>query len=308
MKKATDNRTGHSRRRLSTDQIVSETLALIDEQGIAAASMRTVARRLNVQVMTLYRYVDNREVLFDAVVEHIVNELDQDPHIVTEITDGDWRTYLTSLAWGVRRYARAHPHAFPLVTTRPPTAPWVNPPLRSLRWIEAMLSTLEQAGFSDDQVLFTYRSFNGYLLGYLLLETSAMVIDDPKPGDGSFQTGDDTGDHDPVDATDPVPGSISPTRSTEQREDITDVDTTKELPGIDPSDYPVIYRLREGLTENRFEAEFGTGLQTLLTRIGNYLDLDTLQNDTTQNTPVAAGAGDAPEDAAQHHHRVDRVS
>ncbi len=263
-----------SRRRLTSEQIVAETLALIDEQGIAGASMRTVARRLNVQVMTLYRYVDNREELFDAVVDHIVNELDKDPHIERGMTDNDWRTYLSDLAWGVRRYARTHPHAFPLVTTRPPAAPWVNPPLRSLRWIETMLANLGQAGFSDDQVLFTYRSFNSFLLGYLLLETSAMAIDDPKPGDGSFQTGDDNGTHDPVDPTDPIPGSISPTRTTEDRQEIADADTSDYLPGINPQEYPVIYRLREGLTEDRFEEEFEAGLQSLLIRVQERLTQD----------------------------------
>ena len=40
-------------------------------------------------------------------------------------------------------------------------------------------------------MLFTYRTFNGFLLGYLLLETSAMTLRDPKPGDGSF-AGTDT--------------------------------------------------------------------------------------------------------------------
>ena len=263
-----------SRRRLTSQQIVAETLALIDEQGIAAASMRAVAKRLGVQVMTLYRYVDNREDLFDAVVEHIVDELDQDPHTAMDIQDGDWRAYLSSLAWGVRRYARTHPHAFPLVTTRPPAAPWVNPPLRSLRWIETMLATLGKAGFNDEQVLFTYRSFNSFALGYLLLETSAMAIDDPKPGDGSFQTGDDSGSHDPVDPTDPIPGSISPTRTTKDRQEVADTDTAVHLPGIEPQEYPVIYRLRAGLTEDRFEEEFNAGLQSLLARIQERLHRD----------------------------------
>ena len=256
-----------SRRRLSLDQIVSETIALIDEQGIASASMRTVAGRLHVQAMTLYRYVHNREDLFDAVVDHIVGELDDDDDIQQDAGDGEWRSYLTDLAWGVRRYARAHPHAFPLVATRPPDAPWINPPLRSLRWIETVLNNLLEAGFTDEQVLFTYRSFNSFLLGHLLLETSAMVIDDPKPGDGSFQTGDDSGAHDPVDPADPIPGSISPTRTTATREEIADADSSSELLGVDAADFPVIHRLREGLTEDRFEQEFGAGLDILLDRI-----------------------------------------
>lgn len=89
-----------SRRRLTNDQIVAETLALVDEQGIAAASMRTVARRLGVRVMTLYRYVDNREQLFDAVVDHIVDELGDDAGIMQDVSGGDWEAYLTNLAWG----------------------------------------------------------------------------------------------------------------------------------------------------------------------------------------------------------------
>lgn len=267
MNKTKTSATGTSRRKLSAEQIVTETLALIDEQGIAAASMRPVARRLHVQVMTLYRYVDNREDLFDAVVDHIVNELDDDPAIDLDMSGGDWKAYLSSLAWGVRRYALAHPHAFPLVTTRPPEAPWVNPPLRSLRWIETMLANLSRAGFSGAQVIFTYQSFNSFLLGSLLLETSAMVIDDPKPGDGSFQPGDGAGGRDPVDPADPIPGSISPTRTAEDREEIADDDSSNDLRGVDPDEYPVIHRLHARLTENRFEEEFAGGLQSLLARV-----------------------------------------
>ncbi len=267
MKRSEESPAPSHRRRLTNDAIVRETLALIDEQGVAAASMRPLARRLGVQVMTLYRYVANREELFDAVVEHIVDELSEDVDMAIGVQDGDWRGYLSDLAWGVRRYALAHPHAFPLVATRPPTAPWVNPPLRSLRWIEAMLAVLGEAGFTDDEALLTYRTFNSFLLGYLLLETSAMVIADPKPGDGSFQAGTEEGSKDPVDPDDPIPGSISPTRDSDVRAEIAEVNDPVELVDVDPAQFPEIHRLREGLTEDRFEQEFAAGLDVLLTRI-----------------------------------------
>ena len=112
-----------------------------------------------------------------------MNELGDHPEVQLRPAEG-WRAYLTGMAHGVRRYARAHPHAFPLVATRPPEAPWVNPPLRSLRWVESMLSGLAGEGFTDEQVLFTYRTFNSFLLGYLLLETSAMALQDPNPATG----------------------------------------------------------------------------------------------------------------------------
>ena len=250
----------------------------MDEQGIGAATMRAVASRLGVRSMSLYRYVEDRDELLDAVVERIVNELGDDPEVQLRPVDG-WRPYLTGMAYGVRRYARAHPHAFPLVATRPPGAPWVNPPLRSLRWVESMLGGLADEGFTDEQVLFTYRTFNSFLLGYLLLETSAMALQNPKPGDGSFTSADTSPDGDSGTAgqaaANPVPGGLSPARSPEQREAVENADSPQEL--IDPADeidrrrYPTVYRLAAGLAEDRWEREFGTGLEDMLDRIAAFV-------------------------------------
>jgi len=269
-------RGGRPGRGLSLDRIVVTTLELIDEQGIGAATMRAVSSRLGVRSMSLYRYVQDRDELFDEVVERIVNELADDPEVQLRPADG-WRPYLTGMAHGVRRYARAHPHAFPLVATRPPAAPWVNPPLRSLRWVEAMLSGLSGEGFSDDQVLFTYRTFNGFLLGHLLLETSAMALRDPKPGDGSF-TGTDSGDGAAAGApatADPVPGGLSPARSAEQREAVEDASSPREL--IDPMNeidarrFPTVHLLAAGLAQDRWAEEFETGLENMLDQIAAYV-------------------------------------
>jgi AcrR family transcriptional regulator len=265
-------------RGLSLDRIVTATLELMDEQGIGAASMRAVAARLGVRSMSLYRYVRDRDELFDAVVERIVGELADDPEVQPRPVEG-WRPYLIGMAQGVRRYARAHPHAFPLVATRPPSAPWVNPPLRSLRWVEAMLAGLADEGFSDEQVLFTYRTFNSFLLGYLLLETSAMALRDPKPGDGAL-TGTDVapdGGGRPADqaAANPVLGGLSPVRSAEQREALADADSPRER--LDPADeidarrFPTVHRLAAGLAEDRWGGEFQRGLEDMLDRIAAFV-------------------------------------
>jgi AcrR family transcriptional regulator len=265
-------------RGLSLDRIVAATLELMDEQGIGAATMRAVSSRLEVRSMSLYRYVQDRDELFDAVVERIVNELADDPEVQPRPVDG-WRPYLAGMAHGVRRYARAHPHAFPLVATRPPAAPWVNPPLRSLRWVEAMLTGLAREGFSDEQVLFTYRTFNSFLLGYLLLETSAMTLRDPRPGDGSF-TGTDTisadgGGSAGQAAADPVIGGLSPARSAGQREALQDADSPRELldpaDGIDARRFPTVHRLAAGLAQDRWDGEFETGLEDMLDRIAVFV-------------------------------------
>jgi AcrR family transcriptional regulator len=267
---------GHHRRGrgLSLDRIVASTLELIDEQGVGATSMRAVAARLGVEAMSLYKYVATRDELFDAVVDKVVNELSDDPDVQLQPHDG-WRTWLHGMGWGVRRYARAHPHAFPLVATRPAAAPWVNPPLRSLRWIEAFLDGLHREGLTDDQVLFAYRTFNSFLLGFLLLETSAMTLRDPKPGDGSYRPQPDSGPGDPVHPADAVPGGLTPTRTAEQRVAVGDAEPGAEL--IDPLDavdadrYPTVHRLAAGLSEDRFQQEFDVGLNNMLDRIERFL-------------------------------------
>ena len=273
-----DGRRGRPGRGLSLDRIVSTTLELVDEEGIGAATMREVSSRLGVRSMSLYRYVRDRDELLDAVVERIVGELADDPEVQLRPVDG-WRSYLTGMAHGVRRYARAHPHAFPLVATRPPSAPWVNPPLRSLRWVEAMLSGLAGEGFSDEQVLFTYRTFNGFLLGYLLLETSAMTLRDPKPGDGSFASTDTLSDEfsspGGMATANPVPGGLSPARSPEQRAAIADAGGPREL--VDPADeidarrFPTLHRLAAGIAQDQWEQEFETGLANMLDRVASFV-------------------------------------
>jgi AcrR family transcriptional regulator len=249
-------------RGLSRERIVAATVEVIDSEGVGAASMRAIAAKLGVEAMSLYKHVGSRDDLLDAVVDHIVDELDRDDELRTASGAG-WRRYLTHLAHGVRRYALAHPHAFPLVATRPAEAPWVNPPLRSLTWIESMLATLQGEGFDDDQIAFAYRSFNSFLLGYLLLETGALTLRDPRDGDGSY------GAERAVAKA--VPGALTPTRTPEQAGAIADADSPVELidprDNVDSDDYPTIHRLADRLAEEHFGEEFERALNDMLDRI-----------------------------------------
>lgn len=252
---------------LSRPRIARTALTLIDEEGVGAASMRTIASRLGVKAMSLYKHYATRDELLDAVVDLIVEELDADPQVRKDAPDG-WRDYLSRLAHGVRSYAVAHPHAFPLVATRPAQAPWVNPPLRSLAWIENLLATLEGEGFDEDQLVFAYRSFNSFLLGYLLMETGARTLKDPQPGDGSYSP---DGASDP----DPVPGGLAPTRTDGETEAIASAATPVELidpqGDIDPGEFPVVHRLADRLAEEHYDAEFGRALGDMLDRIAAQL-------------------------------------
>lgn len=176
------NDSSDAARRPSLDRrrVARAAVELIDEQGVAGLSMRRLGRRLGVEAMSLYAHVSGRDSLLDGVIDEVINELYDDPETHLRETDS-WQDYLVRVAHGVRRSALAHPNVFPLVATRPPQAPWIRPPLRSLRWVEAFLSSLRTHGFSDDEAVYTYRAFTSFLLGHLLLEVGALTPPEHDP-------------------------------------------------------------------------------------------------------------------------------
>jgi AcrR family transcriptional regulator len=173
---------------LDRERIVRTAVQYIDESGLAGLSMRRLGSMLGVEAMSLYRYVPGRESLLDAVVDQVLSEMRDDEEVLAAPRDG-WQDFLQRMAHGVRRLALAHPKAFPLIASRPVEAPWLRPPLRSVRWVETFLDGLLGEGFSDEAAVGAYRAFTSFLLGHLLLEVSSLgadvgpldIIDDGEP-------------------------------------------------------------------------------------------------------------------------------
>src|ERR687897_1465967 len=163
-----------SRRPLDQNLIIREAVRFIDEFGRDRLTMRRLGARLGVEAMALYRYVPGREQLLDGVVEAVMDELYQST--MTGDYADSWQEFLEMMAHGVRDLALRHPKVFPLVAPRPPAAPWLRPPLRSLRWVEGFLASLQRFGFTDVKSVGIYRSFSTFLLGHLLLESATLDL------------------------------------------------------------------------------------------------------------------------------------
>src|SRR4051812_8651908 len=186
-----------SRVHLDRKRVVEAALAFIDEHGLPALTMRRLGKSMGVEAMAVYRYVPGKEELLDAVVDRLVDALREDELVLDAPADG-WPDFLQRLAHGIRRIALDHPKAFPLIASRPPQAPWLRPPLRSLDSVERFLDGLVGEGFTDDAVVAAYRAFTSFLLGHLLLEVSVHgadvgpldVLDDgtPSPGLSPYTT------------------------------------------------------------------------------------------------------------------------
>jgi AcrR family transcriptional regulator len=174
--------------------IVATAIAVIDENDNRYLTMRDLGEALDVEAMALYRYVNGREDLLEAVIAALLKNVTDELH---EALHSTWQGYLRTLAHAIRRIAVEHPGAFPLVATRQPAAPWLRPPLRSLELVKDFLNTLAGYGFTDEQVARAYRTFSSFLLGHLLLEAAARrahtsALDEPL-GEGEAQIPNEDG-------------------------------------------------------------------------------------------------------------------
>ncbi|MED5816097.1 TetR/AcrR family transcriptional regulator C-terminal domain-containing protein [Mycolicibacterium sp. 050232] len=218
--------------RLSREFILDTAIELIDREGLTKLTMRRLGAACGVEAMALYRYVHSRGDLLTGVVNHIVDRLYTDQLAARRQEDG-WQDFLLRLGHGVRQIAIEHPEVFPLVATEAPEAPWVRPPLRSLRWMETFLETLISYGFSDEAAVAAYRTYTTFLVGQLLLEVSARGV------------------------------ALSPDETV--LEDAPRADATL-------ADYPNLRRLQPMLAEDHSYEEFEDALEALLDRIETWLD------------------------------------
>ncbi|GAB3066287.1 TetR/AcrR family transcriptional regulator C-terminal domain-containing protein [Intrasporangium mesophilum] len=89
---------------LSVQEIVAAAIALADEGGIDAVSMRAVGDRLGRTPMALYTYIPGKAELIDLMWDHVAGELPTD----YDLSDG-WRPALRQWAHDNRAFFLRHP-------------------------------------------------------------------------------------------------------------------------------------------------------------------------------------------------------
>ena len=111
-------------------QLQEAALALVDEQGLAALSMRTLAGALGTGPMTLYNYVKDRDELDALVVEAVLSE------VKPARSRGEWQADVRAIVEATWRTVRRHPNVIPLVLTRRTLHE------TTLHWAEGLLLSL----------------------------------------------------------------------------------------------------------------------------------------------------------------------
>jgi AcrR family transcriptional regulator len=131
---------------------------VIERDGPFGLSMRAVAEELGMGTMSLYRYVQSREQLESLVVDLVLEGLDPD---VARYKS--WIDKATQLAVRAHAAATAHPAVTPLLLARRHAS------LPALRWGEALLDVLTEAGFTGERRVIAFRTIVAYVFGAVQL-------------------------------------------------------------------------------------------------------------------------------------------
>jgi TetR/AcrR family tetracycline transcriptional repressor len=163
-----DDTTSRTRPRgfLSRELIIKEALALLDEHGPGALSMRRLADRLGVAPTALYTHVRGKADLINGLIDQVYAGLTLKPD-----PDGDWTQQLTTLSQAIRAHLLAHPAVVPYALQQPGLGP------HSLRLGEAIYNVLRPAGFSDQAVVGIVYALLTYILGFVALEVPRAGTD-----------------------------------------------------------------------------------------------------------------------------------
>lgn len=144
--------------RLTRETVLTTALEMVDDDGIAAVTMRSLADRLGVVPMALYRHVRNKDDLLDGVVEVATSGVE-----IPEASLG-WRAGLSALARSLRDTLLEHPRIAARVIDRPSLGP------AAIRIGEYGLACLRDAGADDATAEHAVNLVVVYALGFAALE------------------------------------------------------------------------------------------------------------------------------------------
>src|SRR4051812_48071405 len=125
------------RARFTTDEIAAAALDIVDAQGLAALSMRSLAAALGTGPMTVYNYVPDKEGLEELVVAAVGAD------VRLPAPTEDWRHDASAIADAMWHGIRAHPAAIPLVLTRRTLS------ATGFAAADALIAALARAGLPD---------------------------------------------------------------------------------------------------------------------------------------------------------------
>jgi AcrR family transcriptional regulator len=154
---------------LSRERVLQAAIGLADERGIQSLSMRELGRRLEVEAMSLYNHVANKDDLLDGMIDLVVAEIDLPSHAV------DWKEAMRRRAISAQAVFSRHPWASALIDSRESSGP------ARLRYFDWVVGTLRRAGFTLEMAARAFSLLDSYIYGFGRQQLNMSAGDGIKP-------------------------------------------------------------------------------------------------------------------------------
>ncbi|KRD45518.1 TetR family transcriptional regulator [Cellulomonas sp. Root930] len=156
---------------LSRERVLRTAVAIADEHGIDAVTMRRVGDELGAEAMSLYHHVANKADLLDGAVDLVVAE-------INEAVDGldrgdDWKAAVRARILTARRVLLRHRWAPRVLETRSAVSPNV------VRYHDRLVGLLHEGGLSYDLIHHALHALGSRALGF------SQELFDPDPGEST---------------------------------------------------------------------------------------------------------------------------
>jgi AcrR family transcriptional regulator len=161
-----------SKEQLSRERIVATALAIVDEHGLDALSMRRLGAELGVDPMAVYYYVPNKEALLDAVVEAVMAEIDLS-------VDDPSAPPADRVVCAGTAYAEVllhHANTLPVLLSRGPVTPGGLGP------VDLLIGIFRDAGLSVEHAVAAMNVVAAAVRGYVGMVAPAVADPTYQPG------------------------------------------------------------------------------------------------------------------------------
>jgi AcrR family transcriptional regulator len=151
---------------LSRQRVLEAAVALADEAGLGALTMRGLAQELGVEAMTLYYHVENKADILNGIVDLVLREVESPP------ADWHWKAALRRSAISAHDVLVRHPWAAGLMISTETASP------ARLEQMDAILRTFRQAGFSAELTDRAYHALESHITGFTLWQVGMNLGSD----------------------------------------------------------------------------------------------------------------------------------
>ena len=156
---------------LTRERIVDAATRIADAEGLGGLSMRSVARELGVEAMSLYHHVANKDALLDGAVDLVAREIND---AVDQLASHDgWKSAVRERILTAREVLLRHRWAPRLLATRSAMS------LEVVRYHDRLVGMLHDGGFSYDLTHHALHALGSRALGF------SQELFDPGSGDAA---------------------------------------------------------------------------------------------------------------------------